>query len=134
MLDTLLRGAVILVGVALCAMSAAGIVSPKWLVGVVLKVAKARSGMFFAVMVRLVLGAIMILAAPSSRFPAVFQILGWLSIAAAALLPLVGRRRMIAVLDWFAHRPPLLTRVWLVFGIALGAFLVYGISGAANPP
>ena len=69
----------------------------------------------------------LIVAAPPARFPTLFAVLGWISIAAAIALPLFGRARLRALLGWFERMPTTLVRLWLVFGVVFGAFLLYGV-------
>jgi hypothetical protein len=84
-------------------------------------------GIHFAIVLRLVLGAALVIAAPESRFPLFFEILGGIAIVAAVALLLMGRERLRKFVAWFERMPPAMIRVWLLFGIAFGAFLVYGI-------
>ncbi|QDP02608.1 hypothetical protein [Thalassotalea sp. PS06] len=53
-----------------------------------------------AVVVRVILGAALILAASQSSFPLTFKVLGGLSIAAAAVFLLIGRKRFQQLLSW----------------------------------
>ena len=69
----------------------------------------------------------MTVAAPSSMFPTTFRVFGWLAIAAAVALPFVGRVRINALLGWFEGKPTFLIRIWLIFGVAVGAFLVHAV-------
>ncbi len=85
-------------------------------------------GIYFAVVVRLLMGAALIVAAPVSNFPVVFEVLGWIAIVAAVALILIGRERMAALIAWFVRRPTWLMRLWLLFGMAFGGFLIYGIT------
>jgi hypothetical protein len=85
-------------------------------------------GFSFAVTVRLILGLALIIAAPASPFPRVFQVLGWITIFAAAGLLWLGRRRMRNFVGWFERSTPLVIRLWLIFGIAFGALMIYGVS------
>jgi len=77
---------------------------------------------------RLVLGAALIGVAPASSFPIVFQALGWIAIVAAAALVVAGRERIREFIVWLSERfsAPII-RLWLLFGLAFGAFLVYGV-------
>lgn len=84
-------------------------------------------GIHLAVGVRLVLGAALIVVATTSRFPVTFEVLGWLTLAAAIGLIFVGRERLRSFVVWIGSRPVSIMRGWLVFGAALGGFLVYGI-------
>ena len=83
--------------------------------------------MYVAVVVRLILGAALIYAAPASRFPGVFTALGGIAIVAAIAVPIAGRKRIGVLLEWFAESPPLFVRLWLLFGLVFCGFLVYGI-------
>ena len=86
-------------------------------------------GIYVAVIVRLVLGSALIIVAPASLFPIVFQVLGVIAIVAAIAVLLMGRERMRRFLAWFSERfsAPII-RLWLLFGMAFGGFLVYGVS------
>ncbi len=118
---------VILIGVIVAVLSAWGLAVPDRLIALVSSAMHERWGMLVAVIVRLLLGAALILAAPASRFPALFEILGWLAIVAAVVLLVMGRDRMRALIGWFAGMPSAAVRIWLAFGLAFGGFLVYGV-------
>jgi hypothetical protein len=84
-------------------------------------------GIHAAVVVRLLLGAALIIAAPGSRFPQIFEIIGWIAIVAAIAIVFMGRERLRRFIAWFERLSQAMIRTWLLFGIAFGAFLVYGI-------
>jgi hypothetical protein len=86
-------------------------------------------GIHVAVVARLILGAALVIAAPGSRFPLIFEILGWFAIFAAVVIVLMGRERLRRFVALFERMSPLLIRIWLLFGAAFGAFLVYAIRG-----
>ena len=54
-------------------------------------------------------------------------ILGWFGIVAAVIIVLAGRARLRRFVAWFEQSSQTMIRVWLLFGIAFGAFLVYGV-------
>jgi len=118
---------VVLVGFAVFLLSAWGIVFPGKLIAMVSGVMDRASGMYAAVGVRIVLGLALIFVAPVSKFPHVFEVLGWIAIAAAIGLPIVGRTRIQRLIAWLTRLPPALIRVWLIFGLLFGGFLVYGV-------
>jgi hypothetical protein len=74
----------------------------------------------------LLLGAALIACAAVSRFPTTFMVLGWIAVIAAIGLALMGRERMRRFVAWFDSSPPVLIRIWLLFGLGFGVFLVYG--------
>ena len=127
MLVEVSRGLILIVGVLVVVMSGFGIFAPRRLLDLVRGVMDQAWGMVFAVGIRLLLGAALVLAAPTARFPVVFEVLGWITLAAAVALPLIGLGRIRALISWMEQRSAALVRGWLVFGLAFGVFLVYGI-------
>jgi len=118
---------VLALGAIVCALSAWGLFAPDKILKLVNGVMDKDWGIHAAVVARLLLGAALIIAAPESRFPLIFEILGWIAVAAAAGILFMGRERLRKFVAWFAQFSQAMIRVWLLFGIAFGAFLVYGI-------
>jgi hypothetical protein len=118
---------IVVMGILVCVYSGWGIFAPQRLMQMVSGVMAKDWGIHAAVAVRLLLGSALIIAAPASRFPLIFQILGWVAIAAAVVLALMGRDRLRRFVSWFERISPLMMRVWLVFGLAFGGFLIYGV-------
>lgn len=118
---------VLALGVIVCGLSAWGMVAPDKLWKLVNGAMEKNWGIQVAVVARLLLGAALVIAAPDSRFPLTFEILGWFAIAAALIILFAGRDRLRRFVAWFEQSSQAMIRVWLLFGIAFGAFLVYGI-------
>ena len=118
--------AIAIFGVLVCLGSLVGIVAPGRLIGVVRKVMYLPSVLYLAVIVRIALGVLLIASASVSRFPTAFLTIGWIAIAAALAIPFIGQVRLIRLMEWFAGLPAVAIRGWLVFGFALGVFLIYG--------
>jgi hypothetical protein len=78
-----------------------------------------------AVTLRLVLGALLVYAAPECRAPQAVRAFGVVTLLAAVGLVFVGSARTNAFVDWWTQRPPALLRAWSVAGVLLGVFLVY---------
>ena len=119
--------AVLALGVVMCAISLWAMVVPIKMMKLVSGVMDKDWGIYFAVIVRLLLGAALIIAGPGSRFPALFEIVGGIAIFAAVVIAIMGRERLRKFIGWFDRLSPAMIRTWLLFGIAFGAFLVYGI-------
>ncbi|NNE45608.1 MAG: hypothetical protein HKN37_02990 [Rhodothermales bacterium] len=126
-LESLASGLVLVFAIAIGSACIISLYSPDRLMRFVQTEWDKPWAMYVAVVVRLILGAALIYAAPASRFPGVFTALGGIAIVAAIAIPVVGRERFGAVLDWFAERPPLFVRLWLLFGLHFCVFLVYGL-------
>ena len=82
----------------------------------------------FAVIIRVVLGAILLSEAANLKFPLAMKIIGAISILAAVILLLVGQERMGRFIDWWLKQSDKLLRVSSVLAIAFGAFFIYAAS------
>ena len=119
---------VLVIGVAVIVLAGWGIFSPEKLMTFVTSAVDKYWGIYIAVIVRLVLGSALIIVAPASQFPIVFQALGVIAIVAAIALLLMGRERIQRFVAWLSERFSAQTvRLWLLFGMAFGGFLVYGV-------
>ncbi len=129
MVVTVSQIVVLVAGVSLCMFAAWGIYAPKKLLQSVKGMMDADWGIYFAIIVRLMLGIALIISAPDSRFPLVFQIVGWVAIIAGVAAAFIGRERLRRFTNWWFERfsPPGI-RVWVLFAMAFGGFLIYGVS------
>ena len=80
-----------------------------------------------AIVARVILGIALIAYATQSEFPIVFQILGWLSIIAAAFLGAVGRSRFQQLLMWVTGIRLVYARSGGILAILFGGFLIYAV-------
>ncbi len=78
-----------------------------------------------AVVVRLVIGALLILQSDLSKYPLIVEILGWLSIVAALSLALMGRQNFLRLMSWALTFLKPFGRVGGVLAAAFGGFLVH---------
>lgn len=118
--------AIAAVGAFICLTCIVGVIFPAKLTGLAPWFLKLRGALWIAVVARLAIGALLIQSAPDSRFPLAFQILGWVMVVAALLIPFIGIVRLTRLVDWVIAWPPMAMRAWLILGFAFGAFLVYG--------
>ena len=114
-------------GIMIIALSAWGVVAPKMLTNMVVDAFNRPWGLYFAVGVRIALGALFVMAADETRFPGIFRFLGYLMLIAAALILVVGKQRINRLMTWLQAKPPVMMRMWLIFGLAFGAFVVYAV-------
>jgi len=80
-----------------------------------------------AVVVRLILGIVLILAAPASRFPLTLEILGWIAIVAAVFIGALGTTRFSKLMAWALGLSEGLGRLSGVFALLFGGFLIYAV-------
>lgn len=78
-----------------------------------------------AVVIRLVIGVLLISQSYVAKFPFVIEILGWLSIVAALILGVMGRRNFNRLMSWALSLSRPLGRASGVFAAGFGAFLIY---------
>lgn len=103
-----------------------GLIVPRQLTKFVRTYWQRKSSMPVAVIARLILGSLLIAAAPDTRYPLAFQVIGWVAIVAAMLLPIFGKQRVGRIIAWLDERPKTLMRLWLIFGLAFAAFIIFG--------
>lgn len=119
---------VLLLGTVVCGLSVWGMFVPEKLWKMVNGALGQDWGIYLAVIVRLILGGALIIVAPESRFPLVFEALGWFAIVAAAAIAIMGRKRLRNFVAWFKNTSTIVIRVWLIFGAAFGVFLFFGVT------
>lgn len=126
MSTTVSQSIVMAFGGVICAICAISMYSPSRLISAVRTIGESRWGIYAAVIVRILLGALLILTASDTRFPLFFKVLGTLSMVGAIVISFMGRGRIGALLSWFERVSTLGIRLYLLFGAAFGAFLIYG--------
>ena len=90
----------------------------------------SREGLYVAAGIRVVVGILLLLAAPASRFPRVFRVIGVIALVAGLLMPFVPIRFWGDFMRWWIVDHLALFRILLAIGaILLGSFLAY----AATP-
>ena len=119
---------VLVIGVIVIVLAGWGLFTPEKLMTFVTSAMDKYWGVYIAVIVRLFLGAALIIVAPASLFPIVFQALGVIAIVSAIALALMGRERIRRFIAWWSERFSLpIVRLWLLFGMAFGGFIIYGV-------
>lgn len=126
-MTTLATNLVILFGGLLLVAGTVGLLLPAKLTAVVEAIVAHPAGIYFAVLIRLLLGAVLIIAAPQSAFPLTFEVLGWIIIVAAIIIALMGRARIKQLTAWWAQRSITSIRLMFLFGVLIGAGLLYAV-------
>ena len=80
-----------------------------------------------AVVVRLIIGAALVMYAAESRYPTAILILGWISIAAASVLGIMGRTKFIGLMSWALGLAPSFGRIGGLLAILFGGFLIHAV-------
>ena len=86
------------------------------------------SGLWVAVVARIILAILLWFSAPLSLTPTTFQALAVLALVAAFVLPMIGAQRILKLLEWVeSWRHPAI-RLWCLLGVAFGGFLLWSVS------
>ena len=117
-----MAGIVLVLGVVLTAGSVYLLFRPDTLRTLLPRVFATR-WLYGAALLRLLLGAALIAAAPAVALPGVVAVLGWLFVLGALLLVVVPPRMLRSTVGRFAQLRPLALRLWSGAALALGLFL-----------
>jgi len=102
-------------------------IAPEWFLSVVDW--GSRSGLHVAALIRLVVGVVLILAAPASRFPTTFRVIGTLALIAGLVLPFVPIAFWAEIMRWWTVEHVSLFPPLIAVGATLGgAFIAYAAS------
>jgi multisubunit Na+/H+ antiporter MnhG subunit len=112
-------------GAAIALLGIAGIVRPDVFREIFARRLSAQSTWILAVVLRLGIGTLLLMAAGQLRFPTVMTVLGWLSIAAAIIVLLMGPERLERLVSYWLQKSDGILRVGAVVAAAFGAFLLY---------
>ena len=108
----------------------AGILTPMRLTPFVLWFDNLR-GLYIAAAFRILFGLALLDIAPTSQWPGFFNILGLITIAAGVILLALGLERFHKMVAWWCRQNAGILRVWFLFALIVGIFLIYATIGAA---
>ncbi len=80
-----------------------------------------------AVVVRIVLGLALILYANQSKFPLILEIIGWLSLAAAATIAVIPHAQFERLISWVLDRFQGYVWIGALAATGFGVFLIYAV-------
>lgn len=102
-------------------------VKPGLIISIFSKLKNSFGFHFGAIIVRIILGIALLTGSSSSRYPLVLEVLGWLILASAAVLCLIGRKRFIKMIELVIGSPQIFKRVMGFIGILFGCFFIYAV-------
>ncbi len=101
------------------------VVNPEIIFGLLRNNMEKVSLQFLAIGMRVVIGILLIQYADESKYPTTIEIIGWLSIAAAVTLSIIGRQSFLKLMSWAFSLLKPYGRIAGLFAMALGGFLIY---------
>jgi hypothetical protein len=111
---------------AIAAIGAVGVLAPAVLLTLVAEM-QSPAGLWIAAALRVVLGTALYVAAPRSRAPTTFYVLGVVTVLAGVALPFLGVARFDALLGWWIAQGASVTRLWAAAAVAFGLLVAYGV-------
>ena len=103
------------------------VINPETIFGLLRKKLESLSLHILAVVVRVILGAALIMFATESRYPTAILILGWISIVAASVLGIMGRTNFKRLMSWALGVAPIFGRIGGLLAILFGGFLIHAV-------
>lgn len=85
-------------------------------------------GLYAAAVLRIGIGILLILVAPTTRAPKLIRVFGAIAVAAGVMTALVGVDRARAILAWETARGPTLIRLSAVLALVFGGFIVFAVT------
>ena len=115
-----------LVALFVIAAGIAGIIAPDRLISL-RWIAASQLGLLGIAVVRVTIGVVLIMSAPSTRAPKALQVAGAVMLFAGMVTPLFGVERSKAVIDWEVAQGPHFIRSVAAVIVALGSFLAFAL-------
>ena len=84
-------------------------------------------GIYIVPAVQLVMGLVLLRAAPSSRTPVGLGVLGAFALAEAVLMPLLGHGRTRGIAHWWGSQTYGSLRLWALLELAIGILVVIAV-------
>jgi hypothetical protein len=116
---------IVVFGALTCLAGFVIVVNPQIVFGFLRKNSARIELQIIAVVLRLILGTLLIYQAADSKYPAVIQIIGWLSIVAAVFFAVTGRKNFIRIMSWALSQVKTLGRAGGLIASVFGAFLIH---------
>lgn len=115
--------AALVIGLLIVAQGIVGLVAPE-LFQQLIQFIQTPPNIYFAAVVRIAFGIVLVLAAPQSRAPVALRILGALILVGGLITPFLGVRVADVILGWWSQGPGIV-RAWAAGALVIGFFIVY---------
>ncbi len=102
-----------------------GFILPKSFMDVIQQAVRSPKGLYLIFGFRLLLGSLLLIAAPLSLYSTLFYVVGVLALFGALVTVLLGPDSIERYMTWWAQRPTICLRVLMLLAWLLGVVLVY---------
>ncbi|WP_157256333.1 hypothetical protein [Pelomonas sp. Root1217] len=117
----------LLLGVIVALQGVVGLVAPDAFVDVV-RFFQTPPTIYFAAVVRMAFGLVLVRAARHARAAVGLRALGIAIVIGGALTPFLGVQLAQVILGWWAEGGAAVVRAWAFASLAIGAFIIYATS------
>ena len=114
----------VLLGVIVALQGVVGLVTPDAFVEVV-RFFQTPPTIYFAAVVRVAFGLVLVRAASHARAAVGLRALGVAIVIGGGLTPFFGVQFAQVILGWWAQGGPAIVRAWALASLAIGAFIIY---------
>ena len=90
-------------------------------------------GLYVIAAIRVAIGVVLMLVAPTSRVPRTLRVVGAVVVVAGLATPLFGVERTRAILDWESTQGTALMRVVAGLVLAIGGFIAFAVATGRRP-
>ena len=118
---------IILFGTATIVAGLIIVIKPETVFGLLRRNFESLSIHILAVVIRIIIGVALIMAAAESNYPTTILIIGWISIIAASILGIMGRKNFKRLISWALSIVPFFGRIGGLIAILFGAFLIHAV-------
>jgi hypothetical protein len=122
-----LRILALLIGVLLVVQGILGLAAPDVFVGTI-RFIQTPPVMYLAAVERVVIGVVLVCAAPGSRAPTFLRVFGFLIIIRGLLTPFIGVWAAQHILGWWSAGGSAVVRVFAGVSLVLGLLIVYAVA------
>ncbi len=109
-------------------LSAFCVLFPQKLIDIMPRLIDSKLAKFSDVTIRVLLGISLILSSKTAIFPIIFTVFGYLSLAAAIVIIVMGNNKVEAIVKYISDMFSIWTvRLFCLFSVLLFAFLIHNI-------
>jgi hypothetical protein len=117
------------IGVLIAAEGAIGLAVPEAFVRIV-RAFREPPVLYVASVIRIMIGIVLVMAAPRSRAPRVLRVLGVVVTVGGVLTPFIGGRLADVFLNWWTTGGTGEVRIFATLALVVGVVIVYAVAPA----
>jgi len=117
----------VVIGVFIVVIGLIGVIVPSALLRAA-DYATTPVGLYAAAAIRIGIGIVLMLVAPTTRAPKLIRVFGGIAVVAGVITAFVGVDRVRAILVWETAQGTILIRLSALLALVFGSFIVFAVS------